>query len=183
MSLVSTNGNAARPTADVGYVGCALILGLLVFGACGGTPASPTSLDSPVVGSPGDAWDAAAGTGAVVVTAPGQAWRHDHYVLNSAAVAGDALTLDLSFGGGCGTHDFTLVVSASFLESSPVQLPVSLAHDANGDPCEAWLTEQYVFDLTLVKERYRDAYGPGAGAVVLLFDGFPGGRLTYEFTA
>ena len=36
-------------------------------------------------------------------------------------------------------------------------------HDGNGDSCEAFPTESYAFDLTVVKTGYRHAYGPGMG--------------------
>ncbi len=97
-------------------------------------------------------------------------------------MAGGTLTVSVSYGGGCATHAFTLVISASFIESSPVQLPVVLTHEANDDPCEARLTQSYAFDLSIIQTRCREAYGPGAGRVVLRLDGADG-RLVYEFTA
>ena len=84
-------------------------------------------------------------------------------------------------GGGCRTHVFTLVISESFREADPVQLPAVLAHEANGDPCQAWLTETHVFDLDLVRTRYRQFYGPGPGRVVLQIEGVSGEDLVYEF--
>ena len=33
-----------------------------------------------------------------------------------------------------------------------------LAHNANGDACEAWLTEDYNFDLTPIKTMYQEGY-------------------------
>ena len=63
-----------------------------------------------------------------------------------------------------------------------MQLAVLLAHDANGDACEAWLTEDYRFDLRVIRDRHREAYGRGPGEVVLLLlDDAPSGRLVYAF--
>ena len=67
------------------------------------------------------------------------------------------------------------------MESDPVQLAAELVHEANGDPCEAWLTNTRVFDLDLVRTRYRQFYGPGPGTVVLQVEGLPGENLVYEF--
>ena len=57
------------------------------------------------------------------------------------------------------------MISKTFRESDPVQLPAVLAHEANGDSCEAWITESLVFDLALVKTRYqqflRTRFGQG----------------------
>lgn len=98
-------------------------------------------------------------------------WETTTFVLNSATITGDTLAISASYSGGCKTHEFTLVIAASFGESSPVRLPAVLRHDANGDACEAWPTESYTFDLALVRTRYRGVYGPGAGRVAFQLDG------------
>ena len=116
-----------------------------------------------------------------VVLADGRDRGDDSYVVNSAAVDGDRLTLSVSYSGGCRHHVFTLVISKSFRESDPVQLPAELAHEANGDPCEAWPTESLRFDLGLVRTRYLQFYGPGPGKVVLRIRGVSGDDLVYEF--
>ena len=116
-----------------------------------------------------------------VVVADGRDYGNDRYSINSAALDGDLLSVSVSFSGGCRSHVFTLVISPSFLESDPVQLPAVLAHEANGDPCEAYPTETRVFDLALVRTRYRQNYGPGPGIIVLQIDGMPGDELVYRF--
>jgi hypothetical protein len=158
------------------------ILGLLTAIGCRES-GSPTAPDTVVSATPGDTTPDAPQTGAVFVAGSGAKVGDDDYVLNSAAIAGDTLEVSLSYGGGCETHVVALVVAASFAESFPVQLAANLAHEANGDPCQAWLTVTYVFDLALVRTRYREAYGPGAATVVLQLDGFSGGPLVYEFVA
>ena len=120
--------------------------------------------------------------GSVVVAGADATLGDDDYVLNSATITGDKLTVSVSYGGGCRTHVLTLAIAASFVEDSPVRLPAVLRHDANGDPCEAFLTESYVFDLALVRSRYQAVYGPGAGRVALQLDGVPEDGLVYEFT-
>ena len=139
-------------------------------------------LDTPVSISVDDVPPAVPRAGAIVFSEAPARWGQDPFVVNDAAIAGDTLELSLSYAGGCARHVVTLVVSELFLESDPVQIPVSLAHDANGDPCEAWLTQEYEFDLTPIRNRYRQAYGDGPGRVVLLLDGAPGGTLLYVFS-
>ena len=151
--------SVARSTASV-----VLVLALLAVQGCRESPVEPD-----------------AGHHANVVVADGRSWGDDPYDLNTATIDGDRLTIEVSYGGGCRDHVFTLVISESFRESDPVQLPAVLAHEANGDPCEAWLTESHVFDLGLVKTRYRDFYGPGPGRVVLQIEGLSGEQLVYEF--
>ncbi len=116
-----------------------------------------------------------------VVVADGRHRGDDPYEVNSAAIDGHRLTIEVSYSGGCRRHDFTLVISKSFRESDPVQLPAVLAHDANGDTCEAYPTESRVFDLALVRSRYQQSYGPGPGKIVLRIAGVPGDDLVYEF--
>ena len=154
-----------------------LLLGAAALAACG-----EGGLDTPVAVSVDDVPPAGPRAGAVVVSDAPHLHGRDPFVLNDAAITADTLSLNLSYAGGCARHEFTLVASESFLESDPVQLPLSLAHDANGDSCEAWLTRDYAFDLSLLRERYRQAYGDGSGRIVLLLEGVPGGTLLYVFS-
>ena len=134
------------------------------------------------VGRPDGTAPAPSQAGRVVVAGTDATLGNDDYVLNSATITGDTLTVSVSYSGGCKAHVFTLVIAASFVDSSPVRLPAVLRHDANGDTCEAFPTESYAFDLALVRARYRAVYGPGAGRVALEIDGVPDDGLVYEFT-
>ena len=67
------------------------------------------------------------------------------------------------------------------MESDPVQLDVAIAHDADGDPCEAYPTVAYHFILDPIKARYKASHGAGAGTIVLGLAHAPGGPLIYEF--
>lgn len=118
---------------------------------------------------------AAAGTDAV------GKWGDDAYELSRATITDDTLTITVSYGGGCEAHQFTLVASDSFLDSFPVQLNVSLAHNANGDACEAWITEAYHFDLTPIKTLYQEVYRQEVGTIILRLENSPTEELVYEF--
>ena len=120
-------------------------------------------------------------TGDVFIGDAGDRFGTDEYTLNSATITDDTLNISVSYGGGCEDHQLTLVVSETFLESFPVQLHTSLAHNANEDPCEAWLTETHRFDLTPIKKMYQEAYGQRAGTILLRLKEAPDGELTYEF--
>ena len=105
----------------------------------------------------------------------------DDYQLNSAAINADTLTINASYGGGCELHQFTLVASGAFVKvANGPTLPVRLIHNANRDPCEAWLTEDYHFDLTPIKTLYQTVYGQETGTITLLITGTPR-ALTYSF--
>ena len=152
-----------RASAARGAVSVALLLGLLAAPGCRESPAKPDMPDTNVV------------------VDDGRDYGDDPYELNSAAIDADRLTISVSFAGGCRNHIFTLVISKSFTESDPVQLPAVLAREANGDSCEAYPTESRVFDLALVRTRYRQFYGPGSGTLVPRIAGVPGDDLLYQF--
>ena len=133
--------------------------------------------------TPGDVTDQPPYPGTVVINdalAPLQRWGSDDFEIRTDGdhapfIDSDTLTVTLSYGGGCEAHDVTFVAypSDALPESYPVRLDVSLSHDANGDACEAYLTDTYVFDLTPIRARYQEAYGDGAGTVILLLRDAP----------
>ena len=105
----------------------------------------------------------------------------DEYELEAVALTGDTLAITLSYGGGCAEHLFALDASAAFRESDPVQLMVTLGHDANEDSCQRWVTEEYYFDLTPLRMRYHEEYQQDSGAIVLQLEG-AAEDLLYEFS-
>ena len=151
------------------------VLCLMVLFAIGCGQGSDTATEDTVAATPDDVVDPPPYTGEVVINDMGMAvdqWGSDDYEIETGdgqvpVIADDTLTLTVSYGGGCETHDFTLVASDVFMESYPVQLGVTLAHDANGDTCEAYLTEAYEFDLTPIKTLYQEGYREDAGTIVL----------------
>jgi hypothetical protein len=116
----------------------------------------------------------------VILTEEPERWRHDAYELVSAHVAGDTLHVVVQYGGGCATHDFALLVAPIFMESYPVQMAGSLAHDAKGDPCRAIVGSRLAFDLSPIKALYRQAYGVQSDTVHLNIRGWPE-RVVYGF--
>ena len=138
-------------------------------------------METQVINKTDDAADDVAKVGTVVFGLTADAWGTDAYTINAATLEGDTLTLNVSYSGGCEKHVFTLVAEAHFLESYPVQLRVSLAHNANGDPCEDAITEDYHFDLTPLKETYQKGYRTDTGAIALRLKDAPPSDLLYEF--
>lgn len=130
----------------------------LALAACAGSPV----VEPPAGGS------AAVRVGSVPARLPS-----DPASVTSAAVHGDSLVLEVTFGGGCARHDFALYASGVWMESFPVQTPVSLAHDAHGDNCRALLSRELRFDLSPLADAYRRAYGGGGTLVLRLQE--PGG--------
>ena len=177
-------------------IGSFLLYFIILFSiGCGEVPdeildgANPdTDLDNSVSVSPDDIpVDDTKLSGNVVIADPGvnkpDQWGNDAYQLDDTTIAGDTLTISVSYGGGCKTHEFTLIAADAFMESDPVQLDVSIVHNANLDFCERWVEEMYHFDLTPIKTMYQQAYQQDEGTVVLNLEGVPEGAapLIYRF--
>ena len=169
-----------------------LALYIVLAAACSAGNRNASSQE-PVSVAPDSALDPTPLAGAVVVNdanRPAARWGDDRWELAGTAapvLADDALTLVVSYSGGCARHDFTLVADSRFEASDPPRLVLFLVHDANGDRCEAYPTEAYRFDLAPVRALYERAYGRGGGVVRLLLRGPDPPRtvadLTYDFQA
>lgn len=68
--------------------------------------------------------------------------------------ANDLLEVSLSFGGGCRSHRFELLLSPACLETYPAQCHAEIAHvEGSDDPCEAMLFESVKFPLDSYDQR------------------------------
>lgn len=84
--------------------------------------------------------------------------------VTSVEIEGDIATLEVSYSGGCGSHEFNLFVSNIFMESNPVQTESILSH-VTEDPCDALVTETLTFDLLPIREFYQRSYGQGPASI------------------
>ena len=105
----------------------------------------------------------------------------DAFQLTSAAVKDNFLAVEVSYSDGCRNHEFLLLAPHTFqVLSDSVLLEIALIHDANDDPCEAFLSEQLRFDLRPIRRRYQETYDRDSGTVYLRLDGHSG-PLVYRF--
>lgn len=141
--------------------------------ACGREPAAT---------GPGDDDSLLAVDAGVVVSADQSAYfTSDHYVISGRPfVRGNTLHVTVEYGGGCARHQFRLFASHVFLESHPVQSPIAIYHNANGDMCRAWLTREITFDLSALADAWRRAYQQRHGTILLRLRGYSEG-ITYDF--
>jgi hypothetical protein len=63
--------------------------------------------------------------------------HRDGYNVTDAWIEGATLVVDVSYSGGCATHDFELYWNGLIAETFPARASFRLVHDANGDFCEA----------------------------------------------
>jgi hypothetical protein len=97
----------------------------------------------------------------------------DALVINGVTLEGDELTVDVAYGGGCEMHLLGGCWDELWLESSPVQTGLAIAHDNADDPCDAFPSDQVVLDLTPIAIAYQESYGPGGATVHVNLDGWP----------
>ncbi len=103
----------------------------------------------------------------------------DSFVFNSVKLIKNFLFLNVSYGGGCEEHIF-LLISTSFMESNPVQVNVVLSHEDNNDPCDAWITEEMIFNLLPLKKLYQEQYQVTFAKIILNLEDWED-SLTYKF--
>jgi len=81
--------------------------------------------------------------------------KGDPLQINSVSVFGDNLQISVSYSGGCKEHEFGLFAGRAFMKSNPVRSQLILAHNANNDSCEAWITETLSFNLQPLKKYIK----------------------------
>lgn len=105
----------------------------------------------------------------------------DPATVRAAAVSGDRLTLELQHAGGCRVHRYALATDGEEGLSLPPTYTLYLAHDADGDRCEALLTVRLRVDL----RPLRAVASPGGVLLLRLVepDGRPAdvGELRYQY--
>lgn len=70
----------------------------------------------------------------------------DTFGLKSSILKYKKIYVEVGYSGGCAEHEFTLSIPTQIITlGGPITL--HLAHNANGDMCEAYITENLVFDL------------------------------------
>lgn len=95
----------------------------------------------------------------IIVDVPPDSLLLDSFTLHGIAINGDKLALDISHGGGCKQHAYSLFMSPpAFLKSFPAQADLYLQHEDNDDPCDALLRPQLDFDLRPVAGLYQKLY-------------------------
>ncbi|ATB49545.1 hypothetical protein [Corallococcus macrosporus] len=136
----------------------------------GAEAAAPTPEDArPVEAAPaeGEALFPVLPVQPLVVTANPE--PKDAIILNSARVEGGILVLDVTHGGGCAEHTYSLAWDGALqpgADGTPVANLV-LVHDGNRDRCKALLRAHPRFDLSAISQRFGAQSGKTSGTVNL----------------
>jgi hypothetical protein len=120
--------------------------------------------------------------GVIITDMPPDSIQLDPHDLLAVEIEGNVISIVTAYSGGCREHFFWLYMSPScFLESHPVQANLFLKHFANGDDCDAYITDTASFDLTPVGELYILQYGQPDTIIINVFDYFedePAGKIS-----
>ena len=86
----------------------------------------------------------------------------DNFQINESEIIDDAVKIEFSVTGGCGSHDFTMFADEVFQENDPVQLSNVIGYTKHDD-CDEQVTIEKEFDLLPIKEIFRRAYPNATG--------------------
>jgi hypothetical protein len=137
-------------------------------------PQVETTADAPVEAPPGEQQSPAATVStpkALRVT--GSPSPKDSIIIQGLELQGDTLVVSVMHSGGCKQHTYDLLWKGDFQKTvaGAAQAELVLAHDANGDSCEALLNRTASFDLGPLKQRWREQNKSEHGTVELRFTG------------
>ncbi len=140
----------------------------------GDTPRPAPQAETPVEAPPGEQQPPTA-----VVSTPktlrvtGSPSPKDSIVIQEVELQGDTLVVSVMHSGGCKPHTYDLLWKGDFQKTAAgeAQAELVLAHDANGDTCEALLNRTASFDLGPLKQRWREQNKSEHGTVELRFTG------------
>ncbi|MCF8372931.1 MAG: hypothetical protein K9H64_15020 [Bacteroidales bacterium] len=107
-------------------------------------------------------------------------YPQDGFAISEVEILGDCIYVTVGYSGGCTEHDFMLGVVWPECGTPPVPPPVLyLCHNANGDLCEAYITETVTFDLSLLQQM------DSTSTTFQLRQNFPpssyGGQFDYQY--
>lgn len=94
----------------------------------------------------------------------------DPFTIEDVKVEGDILTVETTYGGGCGDVEFVLVGSSSLLYSNPPQAVLTISF-SDHDPCKALQKREICFDLSKLAEVLKDGNQNSSGTVNLRISG------------
>ena len=76
----------------------------------------------------------------------------DAFDLKSIILKGDSVEVSVAYPGGCEQHSFEFIWNGAITKTNPPGIDLIIKHNANGDACEAYITETLTFALTDLDE-------------------------------
>ncbi|NLE01770.1 MAG: hypothetical protein GX640_18040 [Fibrobacter sp.] len=91
---------------------------------------------------------------------------NDEVEITRVSFFNNYIYIDVRYGGGCKTHEFTLYADSILSGNKPVECRLTLLHNANGDGCKALINETLFFSLANFQKIH-----PGIGPVKFSING------------
>jgi hypothetical protein len=79
-------------------------------------------------------------------------------------IAGNFITADARYGGGCRKHEFKAFWDGSWSKSNPPEMTIALRHNANGDTCMALLNRMVQINIGELTKLQKDFFVTLSGA-------------------
>ncbi|MHA2054994.1 MAG: hypothetical protein ACW99F_15515 [Candidatus Hodarchaeales archaeon] len=95
----------------------------------------------------------------------------DSVYINDVYIRNNHLLVNISYGGGCKDHNFTLIGSTEYLESYPIRTTLLLSHQSNNDTCLAMFTRILLFNLSPLKKDFQELYLEYTDTLLLRIEG------------
>ncbi|PCJ19208.1 MAG: hypothetical protein COB04_06080 [Gammaproteobacteria bacterium] len=94
--------------------------------------------------------------------------QSDPVTVNEVSLINDWLIFNVSYSGGCESHEFTLYGDTDFGgDESARSDQVELFHSSNGDLCERAITRALAFSLLPLKDEFKTSFEVEFGTVLL----------------
>ena len=126
------------------------------------------------------------GTPVVVLEVEPKSLQRHAFTLSEVRIENRTLLADVSYSGGCATHNFSLHMSpTTFAKTAPVQANLWLRHESNDDACDSIVSETLHFDLKPVLDLHHEQFGSDDEMILNIhgfFENEPGNaiRVSYE---
>jgi len=72
----------------------------------------------------------------------------DPFDLKSIVLKGDSVEITVGYSGGCRRHTFKIIWNETLSDTEPPETGFIILHDADGDMCEAYITETLAFSIS-----------------------------------
>lgn len=83
---------------------------------------------------------------------------NDPVTVRNVAITNNIMEIDVSYVGGCTTHEFNLYALPELKESFPPIAEFTLCHNANNDACKALMDEKIFFNLSPFEMLNRNTF-------------------------
>lgn len=121
-----------------------MMLLLLIFSACTNEAADDKASSRVIFTNDASAYAAIASDRSSISSDP--------FDLKSIILKGDSVEVSVAYSGGCERHSFEVIWDGAVAKTNPPQINLFIKHHANGDGCEAYISEKLTFSLTALTE-------------------------------